>query len=515
MSSGSATLKISTDTKDGQAAVKQLVEQMQKLREENRKLAEESNKAADAGSKGFSKLADSLKSTLTQIVSVGGGFEAVRRSLEDIQRIQDAMALKSKTIGQAQAEWMGNAGGLTAQQKAAGLDAATKASIAAGVSPTMGISAHSKAMSSTSADVAASTRALKTAAPISGGNQATLDEMTAGVALISGATGMKEEESAGLMMSFQANSLVRNTGKVAAAVPSAIQSGIATSKGISNREAARQSVGGLAWMTHAGDVNGDTSRTGFVNLNTSLETFYRDRGITDPGSFQGRVSGLQGDQRLAEAYLKKYPGEALFQAQTRGLLTNDPATVADFNKTMGSIKADVSAYKSQAQAMQYGTPELAANTIANQAQALGQSRAMADPAGAMMAEMRNLTDMQFESSAAAGKGDWLRWRNIRGYGSRTSGFAFGRNEQADRELMMSFDEFRATAGDLPKGGYSPDIGNVQDYMQRQIDEETDPTLKAILETQRDTYNVQLRIAEALEKNISKPTIQPNIHVEGR
>lgn len=515
MSAGSTTLKISTDTKDGQQAVAYLVKEVEKLRDANRKMAEESQKAGDAGNKGFSKLAETLKSVLTNVVSVGGSFEAVRRSLEDIQRLQDQFAAKSKTIGQAQAEWMGNAGGLSAQQKAAGLDAATKASTAAGVSPTMGISAHSKAMSSTGADVAASTRALKTAAPISGGNQATLEEMTAGIALISGATGMSEQQGAGLLMSFQANSLVRNTGKVAAAVPPAIQSGISNSKGISKREAARQSVGGLAWMTHAGDTSGDQSKTGFINFNTRLAEFYRERGIDDPGSFEGRIKGLQADQRLAAAFLKKNPGETLFQSQTRGLLTNDPATVADFNKTMGSIKADVGAYNAQAQSMQYGTPELAANTLANKAKALGESRALADPGGALMSEMRQLTDMQFESTAAAGKGDWSRWRNVRGYGSRTSGMAFSRKEQAERELTMSFDEFRATADDLPRGGYSPNIGNVQDYMQRQIDEEKDPTLKAILETQRDTYNVQLRIAEALEKNAGKPTVQPTLHIEGR
>lgn len=368
-----------------------------------RKEAAAAREAADAHRRGTDEIKEQ-QSPVGDLVTKAGKYalawisvqqvlSGVRQHLEDIRQAQDTVLGKQLSVANEQAQVVLN----TPNESEASRnryfqsirDIAREENFGGGPEgngQAMLLKAGNRTLSVASGDMTASAEALRVAARLTANNPEQAEELAPSIVGIMKQRGVSAEEAAGFILSFAKFARPAKTGDQAKMAERAAQAG-ATMSPRRPSEGAIASAALTATLSKFADDEGDTSSTAGLNIDISMEKFFKEGydvkvgtktfhvPLKDPGDTESRLAALMDNPKLAKEFEQSGAfGRRRFIVPFREIIKRGSKWHQDYEEAKAGIGFDRGIVTAASGEVRGATYELQAATRFNAARAGTDSR---------------------------------------------------------------------------------------------------------------------------------------------
>ncbi len=411
------------------AAYRDLAKELVRLESHVQKLSDTSAKGtqrAGAGQRQMNSLVQGAVSDVvtlaTSWISVGQAIQLASQALEHYHRIEDEAKRTQVTVGEAQGQVLKNLVGATTPQRAEFLEA-IKQIAEESQFPDLGKLnlAAAEGLGASGGDREATLEALREAAKITWDKPEEIDTVVGAALDLRKATGKGARENIGFLLSAGGPSRITDLNRQATNIAPAVISAAMTAKGDRQQNAIDAAALFGALSSTAGDVRGESTRTATqafaVQLRDFFETGYeksvagrklRIKPADDPGTLEGRIAALQGDDKLRKQFMENASFERQFQVPIEQLLQRGGLTDKAFREGREVIEIDRAPFDQLAAEMRGLTNEMAIARAEAAAAGSTQRQEIAQTEEASRSTSREIVSQAFEKTPGVkAVPDWM------------------------------------------------------------------------------------------------------------
>lgn len=396
------------------------------------KLAGEFGVAGAMGMKAGSALnsmlrqgADEIKNYTQQWTGLSLVLHSVTAELDEIADKQQRAASTNVSVGSSQADIIRNLPGVSSDQKRDFLNQTQDAFAKSQFGDLNQFNrAVASGLSASSGDMEGTLKAALAGAQLTRDKPEDLDLLVGAALDVAKASGTKDaEKNLGFMLQVGGESRMTDTKSTAVTVPPAIIAAVNTMKGDRQQTAIDAGAVFAALGSQGGDVTGKSTSTSVTSLAVQMRDYFekgtektingrkvRLKPKDDPGTFEGRISFLQENEKERKRFLENASFERQFQVPVEQLLTKGSETDAQFRSSRSKLSFDDAEYKQQVKDLQTLTPATSMASIDAAAKGQLQLAELGNTREARISKAREIRDKAL--------------REARGYSPQMAGLKF-------------------------------------------------------------------------------------------
>lgn len=356
-----------------------------RLEQKVNKLAQTMGGATRNGAHGQSLLNNAVKQGTqdvigyaTQWASVAGVLAGIKLDLDAIEQRQSRAAKTNVSVGSSQADIIRNLPGVGSGDKKQFLQD-TQAAFSRSDFPDLNEfnRAVASGLSASAGDMKGTLRAAEDAGKLTRDKPQELDLLVGAALDIKKASGIDDaKKNLGFMLQVGGESRMTDIQQNARNIPSAIIASVNAMKGDRQQRAVDAGAVFAALGTQASDARGEQTSTSVTALAVQARDFFekgvektvngrkfRQKPKDDPGTFEGRISFLQDNEKERKRFLETSSFERKFQIPVEQLLTKGSETDKQFRSSRSKINFDDAEYRQQEKDLRDLTNSTGAATI--------------------------------------------------------------------------------------------------------------------------------------------------------
>ncbi len=333
--------------------------------------------------------------------------QGVSAELDEVAQKQARAAATNVSVGSSQADIIRNLPGVSSERKQQFIGETQSAFSQSQFSDLNEFNrAVASGLSASSGDMEGTLKAALAGAQLTRDKPQELNLLVGAALDLAKASGTKEaEKNLGFMLHVGGESRMVDTRQNAINVPPAIIAAVNSMKGDRQQTAIDAGAVFAAVGSQAADVRGEATSTSVTSLAVQMRDYFekgveknigghkfRQKPKDDPGTFEGRISFLQQNEKERRQFFENSSFERKFQVPIEQLLTPGSEADKQFRASREKLKFDDTEFRSQAKDLRGLTAATSMASIDAAAKGQQQVAELENTPGARIAKAREIRD---------------------------------------------------------------------------------------------------------------------------